>query len=84
MLTLLNLSAAFDTVNRVKLLRWLEVSCGLRSHVLGWFQSYLNGRTHYVHHGTASSTITFLSCGVPHGSVHRPILFVLYMADWLQ
>ena len=79
-LTLLDLSTAFDTVDHATLLRRLEVSYGLRGHVLGWFHSYLNGRIQYVRCGTAS-TVTVLLCGVPQGSVLGPILFVLYTAD---
>ena len=80
-LTLLDLSAAFDTVDHVTLLRRLEVSYGLHSHMLGWFQSYLDGRTQYVRRGTDFSTVTLLLNGVPQGSVLGPILFVLYTAD---
>jgi len=83
-LTLLDLSAAFDTVDHATLLRRLGVSYGLRGHVLGWFQSYLDDRTQYVCHSTASSTVTFLLCGVPQGSVLGPILLVLYLADVLR
>jgi len=82
--TLLDLSAAFDTVDHATLLRRLEVSYGVRGHVLGWFQSYLDGRRQYVRRGTASSAVTFLLCGVPRGSVLGPILFVLYTADLLR
>jgi len=80
-LTLLDLSAAFDTVDHATLLRRLEVSYGLQGHVLGWCQSYLDGRTQYVRRGTDFSTVTLLLNGVPQGSVLGPILFVLYTAD---
>jgi len=86
-LTLLDLSAAFDTVDHATLLRRpLEVSMsyGLRGHVLGWCQSYLDVCTQNVRRGTFSSTVIFLLCGVPHGSVLGPIRFVLYTADLLQ
>ena len=56
MLTLLDLSAAFDIAT---LLRRLKVSYGFCANVLGWFQSYLDGRTQYVRRGSSLSPSPF-------------------------
>jgi len=50
-LTLLDLSAAFNTVDHETLLRRLEVLYCLGGAVLSWFLSYLNGRTQHVRCG---------------------------------
>ena len=57
------------------------MSFGLSGAVLGWFQSYLCGRSQYVRRGQLKSAVTMLMCGVPQGSVLGPILFILYTAD---
>ena len=69
-LTLLDLSVAFDTVNHVTILRRLQVSYGLGGNVIAWFMSYLGGRTRYVCSGVSRSTsklVSTVSCGAPQG-----------------
>lgn len=80
-LALLDLSAAFDTVDHATLLRRLDVTYGIRGRALSWFSSYLSGRTQFVRSGRTSSLPSLLLYGVPQGSVLGPILFLLYTAD---
>ena len=80
-LVLLDLSAAFDTVDHDILIRRLKTSYGLSGMVLQWFQTYLVGRSQCVRTGLSASLLTLIVCGVPQGSVLGPILFLLYTAD---
>ena len=45
---------------------------------LGWFKSYLSGRTHSVKVGSILSQPAVLQYGVPQGSLLNPILFSFY------
>ena len=79
-LTLLDLSATFDTIDHTILLDRLNVYYGMSELALGWFKSYLSGRTHSVKVllGNTLSHPAVLQYGVPQGSVLGPILFSLY------
>lgn len=80
-LALLDLSAAFDTVDHDILLQRLSKSFGVRGRALEWFRSYLSCRRQYVRCRDVSSAMVDVLCGVPQGSVLGPILFILYTAD---
>ena len=80
-LCLLNLTAAFDTVDHELLLSMLERQFGLRDSILQWFKSYLGDRSFRVVYGAGTSAVIFIVCSVPQDSVLGPLLFVLYVAD---
>ena len=63
LLTLLDMSAAFDTVGHKILLRRLDATYGIRMGALMWIASYLSNRTEKVH------VNGYISPHVPQGSV---------------
>ncbi len=78
-LVLLNLSTAFDTIDRDILLKRLEGEVGLQGLVLKWFTSYLTERTFSVKLGNCSSSPAPIKCAIPQGSILGPLLFSLFM-----
>ena len=78
-LVLLDLSAAFDTVDHGRLLAVLNSRIGITGAALSWFESYLKGRTQHVVIKNVQSSMTKLKCGVPQGSVLDPVLFTTYL-----
>ena len=79
LLIMLDLSAAFDTVDHEILLRRLSCMLGISGSVLQWFRSYLTDRKQKVVVNDVFSKSTSLTCGVPQGSVLVPILFTISM-----
>ena len=78
-LILLELSAAFDTVDHDLLLSFLENNIGLTGSVLSLFRTYVSGRSQCVSVNGVMSEFCHLVFGVPQGSVLGPLIFCTYL-----
>ena len=79
-LVLLDLSAAFDTIDHDILIDRIRDSVGVCSNALKWIRSYLTDRFQTVIIDGQSSKTMKLVFGVPQGSVLGPKLFTVYSA----
>jgi len=74
-LCLLDLSAAFDTIDHnILITSWF----GIHGSVINWFKSYLTSSSFRVKCDKDFSSEHISSCGVPQGSILGPLLFVMY------
>jgi retron-type reverse transcriptase len=76
-LIMLDLSAAFDTINHGVLFALLQERYSVRGQVLAWIQSYLSSQSWTV---VVEGQERELSYGVPQGSILGPLLFIMYIA----
>ena len=84
LLFLLDLSAAFDTVDHDTTLRRLEYSFDIQGKALSWFASYLSGRTQWIMINESQSKPFKLECGVPQDSCLGPLVFTLYTSELFE
>ena len=77
---LLDLSAAFDTIDHFTLINRLSSWYGISGTALDWFTSYLSNQCQQVKIHDYISEAVYISLGGPQGSVLGPILFTLYTA----
>ena len=77
-LVLLDMSAAFDTIDHGIMLDVLQLRF---SAAIDWFASYFGDRTQQVVTGRDSSSVSQLLVGTPQGSVLGPKCFVTYAED---
>ena len=77
-LLMLDLSAAFDTIDHGILLSRLNSLYGINGDALDWFKSYLSNRVQRVIIGDTVSECKNLNFGVPQGSVLGPKIYCMY------
>jgi hypothetical protein len=78
LLVLLDLSAAFDTVDYEILLSRIHSTFGITGKPLDWFASFLTGRSRRISISGVLSNYFQLSCEVPQGSCLGPLLNIIY------
>ena len=76
-LTLLDFSAAFNTLNHSTLFGCLHAIFDISSKALQWFSSYLSNRFQAVGVKVRVSSQENIHYGVPQGSCLRPVLFIM-------
>ena len=81
LVVMLDLSAAFDTVDHPILLEALRSQYGISDVAHKWFESYLSHRNQSVCVNGERSNEKAVSFSVPQGSCCGPILFTLYAAS---
>ena len=75
---MLDLSAAFDTIDHITLLNRLEQQFGFAEKPLQWVASYLSDRFQTVSIDGKVSEIVLLTFSVPQGSVLGPHFYTMY------
>ena len=81
LLALLDVSAAFDTVDHDILMDRLAESFGIVGQAHDWLSSFITGRTYSVRFGGTTTSPWRVRSGIPQGSILGPLLYILYTAD---
>ena len=77
-LTLLDLSAAFDTLDHSSITNLLSTWYGIDGIFLDWFVSYLSDRKQKVKLKDCLSSPAEVACGVPQGSTRPIVIYSLH------
>ncbi len=77
LLVLLDLSAAFDTIDRDILIDRLQNYTRIQGQALSWFRSYLSDRYHFVYLNGDASQLSPVKYRVPQRSVLCPLLLYI-------
>ena len=78
-LVMMDLSAAFNTIDHELLLEILHHRYGISDDALGWYENYLRPRGFKVCVGDSYSKVRPLTFSVPQGSCSGAVIFIAYI-----
>ena len=81
LVVLLDMTKVFDSIQHERLFRKLHI-IGISAWT--WFESYLTKRSQFVRIEDAISDPLHLNFGVPSGSILGPVLFTVYVNEFLS
>ena len=84
LLVMLDMSAAFDTVEHSLLLERFQGKFGITGHAIQWLKSYFHDRKQVVLIKESSSSPKSIECGVPQGSILGPNAYPHYVSPLFQ
>ena len=80
LLTFLDISKAFDTINHQLLLD--KLNCyGVRGIANNWFKSHLSSRAQYTEYNKNKLSLKCFNVGLPPGSALSPLLYLMFFND---